>query len=201
MIDRLGHRSSQLDVIIATDEQPFVHDQDESGTYFVEGVAAVGEVKTRLDGSALDDILHKGGLVRSLRPIYMAGDEIFSNPSDTARFVESIAYFAIAMESSLSEETILRRLNADGVVQIPSGTELRRLDALVVMGQGVYFNHGDGEGGRKFLDTDGETHGGWGGPFRGTALVDLFVWINTVTPRATRKSSFLPRYFPAFRPL
>jgi hypothetical protein len=194
VIDRFGARSSQLDVILLTDEQPFVHADDESGMYLIEGVAAAGEVKTRLDGAALDDILQKGGRIRGLRPTYLQGDEIYTNPSDRSRFVESIPYFALAMESSLSAETTLERLGADSGAQNGSGERLARLDALVVIGQGVYFNFHDGKGASQFVTTDGVSVTGWMGPFRGNALVQLFVWLNGVMPRVNRRQSVLPVY-------
>jgi hypothetical protein len=193
VIDRYGGRSSQLDVVVLTEDQPFVHPSDESGTYLVEGVAAIGEVKTRLDGAALDDILAKGGRVRTLRPTHLQGDEIFTNPSDRARFIDSTAYFALAMESALRPETLLDRLRSAEGVANDNGAVLARLDALFVVGQGVYYNFGDGQGSHQFV-VDGEQVGGWIGPFEGSALVDLFVWLNAVAPRINRRQSVMPLY-------
>ncbi|MEV8268615.1 DUF6602 domain-containing protein [Microbacterium sp. NPDC076911] len=138
-IDRLGHRSSQLDVVVLNDEQPFVHELDTSGLYLIEGVAAVGEIKTRLGTTELVDILAKGQRLREIQPTIAAGADMRGQPSDIIRFVDSVPYFALAIESSLTPETILEKLREAPDVQAWSGNLLPALDALFVLDAGVLF--------------------------------------------------------------
>src|SRR5438034_11850042 len=48
VIDSLGSRSGQTDLVIANEDHPFTFASDSPGIFFVEGVAAAGEIKTVL---------------------------------------------------------------------------------------------------------------------------------------------------------
>lgn len=198
VIDHFGHRSSQLDVIVLNDDQPFTYGLEQNGMYLAEGVSAVGEVKSILDGSQLEDILAKGAIIRQLRPEPLAGDMVQSNPSDLARFYSSYPYFALALESRLSGQTILERLVASDLVPSPSepGATLPRLDALFAVGVGAFVNFGDGQGAYQYrVGPDHETSlPGWVWVSPDDALVELFAWLNTVVPRFQRWGSIATPY-------
>jgi hypothetical protein len=49
VVDTLGARSPQTDVIIATEDHPFTFTRELPGLFFVEGVCAAAEVKTTVD--------------------------------------------------------------------------------------------------------------------------------------------------------
>lgn len=196
-IDRLGHRSSQLDVLVLNDEQPFIHEPDTSGLYLIEGVAAVGEIKTSLGSGELDDILAKGARLREIEPTISVGAEVRGQHSDIIRFVNSVPYFALALESSLAPLTILEKLRAAPDVTAWSGDSLPALDALFVLDRGVYLNFGDGMGANRFMLVDGTVGTGWWGPFPEGALVSLFNWLNANIARVRHASSIATPYLTA----
>lgn len=196
-IDRLGHRSSQLDVLVLNDEQPFIHEPDTSGLYLIEGVAAVGEIKTSLGSGELDDILAKGARLREIEPTISAGAEVRGKHSDLIRFVNSVPYFALALESRLAPLTILEKLRTAPDVTAWSGDSLPALDALFVLDRGVYINFGDGMGSNRFMLIDGTPGVGWHGPFPEGALVSLFNWLNGNIARVRHASSIVTPYLTA----
>ena len=193
-IDRLGQRSSQLDVLVLNDEQPFVQERDTPGLYMIEGVSAVGEVKTRLDGAALTDMLEKGAKLRALRPTHAKDDIRFGNQSDSQRFVDSRPYFGLALESELNPDTVLERLKAAEEVVAWNGESLPALDALFVLDGSTYFNAGNGLGALRFLNAQGGPGMGWVAQPTGETLVNLFVWLNTMMPRILRSTSIATPY-------
>ncbi|KJL25937.1 hypothetical protein RN51_00444 [Microbacterium oxydans] len=196
-IDRLGHRSNQLDVLVLNDEQPFVQEPDTSGLYLIEGVAAVGEIKTSLGSSELDDILSKGQRLRQIQPTIPAGSEVRGLISDIHRFVDSVPYFALALGSSLASETILQKLMDAPDITSWNGTTVPALDALFVLDRGAYLNFGDGEGALQFRLPDGSAGTGWFGPFPDGALVALFNWLNGSISRVRYGSSIASPYLMA----
>lgn len=202
VIDRYGARSSQLDVIILNDEQPFVHGIDVNGMYLAEGVSAVGEVKSSMGTKDLADILEKGERLRKLRPMPLEGDTIRGNPHDIARFVTSFAYFGLALESSMASEAILKTLVAAEDVDSPDGSGARvpKLDALFVLDRGVFQHFGNGKGSFQFIEADGNSLPGWVGSLGDGALVSLFTWLNAVMPRVNRAGSIAVPYFVASSP-
>jgi hypothetical protein len=196
VIDRFGARSAQLDVIILNDEQPFVHGIDTHGSYLAEGVSAVGEIKARMGTKELVDILEKGTILRTLRPMPLLGDQIHSNEHDTVRFVTAFPYFALALESTLTSETILQKLRDSGEVDAPDGggVKLPKLDALFVLDRGIFRHFGNGLGGYQFIGADGVSQPGWVASEDDGVLVALFNWLNSVMPRITRAGSIAVPY-------
>jgi hypothetical protein len=54
--DSYGDESAQMDIVIANGDQPFTFPSGESGEYVIEGVSAVGEVKSNLTPRQLTDL-------------------------------------------------------------------------------------------------------------------------------------------------
>lgn len=183
--------------MVLNDEQPFVQEPDTSGLYLIEGVAAVGEIKTSLGSSELDDILAKGARLRQIEPTISAGAEVRGQHSDILRFVDSVPYFALALESSLAPQTILEKLRLAPDVTAWSGNALPALDALFILDRGVYLNFGDGLGANRFIYNDGTLGTGWIGPQPDGALVSLFNWLNGTIPRVRHASSIATPYLTA----
>jgi hypothetical protein len=50
--DTYGDESAQMDIVIANGDQPFTLPAGQSGEYVIEGVSAVGEVKSNLTAPA-----------------------------------------------------------------------------------------------------------------------------------------------------
>ena len=79
VIDVNHHRSSQLDVVVATKEHPnWYRDGAEPSWFLIEGVAAVAEVKSVLTLANLRDTLAKAVEFRKLTPERQHTDVIAS---------------------------------------------------------------------------------------------------------------------------
>lgn len=195
VIDRRGARSSQSDVIVSNDEQPFISPQDDPGLYLFEGVTAVGEVKTSLGSGELKDILQKGALLRRLVKTIPEGAEVNGALHDLQRFVDSVPYFAIAFESTLQVETILKKLRDFPDVVGQDGVARPALDALFVVGIGAFYHFGDGTGRHRFTTHDGVNGTGWIGPFPEGVMTGIFVWLNSTMPRVRFPGSIATPYF------
>jgi hypothetical protein len=96
VVDTLGVQSSQSDVVIANDLQPFRLASEVPGLYLVEGVSAVGEIKARLTTAELNDSIRKGTRSKSLRFRAHTGATVSSNTSDLERFYFSPPFFLVA---------------------------------------------------------------------------------------------------------
>ncbi|WP_146244187.1 DUF6602 domain-containing protein [Curtobacterium sp. MCBD17_032] len=203
VIDQFGHRSPQLDVVVSNSDQPFAYPIDASGLYLAEGVSAVGEVKSKLNSASLQDILTKGQQIRQIRPRPLQGDEVYGNPVDIDRYVMSLPYFAIAIESDISTESILKRL-ADAPLlpagATDSGRRLPSLDMLVVLDRRMTAMFVMDGGSIHLLESDGSDVEGWGLVHPGRPLTDLFLWLNTNVTRVRRHTSIaIPYLVPTSR--
>jgi hypothetical protein len=197
VIDRFGSRSPQMDAVILTEDQPFVHGPDTPGMYLVEGVSAAAELKSALGQKELQDALEKGQKFRKLRATYSRGDTRQPpSPSDAKRFYASAPYFCLALETKIAPTKILEILQSTPDVPSPEpdGPRLPALDALFTLDKGVYINFGDGEGSFAFAKPDGSFYSGWVYLGDQEPLVHLFTWLHAVMPRVNRFSSIATPY-------
>ena len=197
VIDRYGSRSSQMDVVILTEDQPFVHGPDTPGMYLVEGVSAAAELKSTLGTKELRDVLEKGKKYRALKATQSRGDTRQPpSPSDARRFYASAPYFCLALETKVAPTTILEILQAAPDVPSPEsgGGTLPVLDALFTLDRGVFINFGDGEGSFTVVKPDGNFYSGWVYMGEQEPLVQLFTWLHAVMPRINRSSSIVIPY-------
>ena len=67
IIDQDRRISSQMDVVAANEEHPYIFEEGELALFFIEGVSAVGEVKTQLTSQGLQDTIEKCICFRSLQ--------------------------------------------------------------------------------------------------------------------------------------
>lgn len=188
VIDRFGHRSRQHDVVLLDEDQPFLAEPGTAGLYVCEGVAAAGEVKSMLGARELADVVKKGTEFRSLRVMYNKNDTISANPSDTKRYYASPPFFAFAIESSMSTQSIIKHLSETEYVSSPQpeGDTLPAVDALFVLDRGTFINYGDGQGALQFRLDDGTLATGWLFLGKEDVLVHLFLWLHAVMPRVRR---------------
>lgn len=191
VIDRFGNRSPQHDILLLSEDQPFVSESGAAGLYVCEGVAAVGEVKSVLGSREITDLKVKGTKLRALKVRYYPNDMIVANESDRNRYYASPPFFGVALESRYSTDAILESLQT--FEDLPSsgleGGVLPPLDALFVLNRGTFINYGDGEGSLQFRYDDGTFCRGW--TFLGSddVLVHLFLWLHAVMPRVRRWGS------------
>ncbi|WP_328708540.1 DUF6602 domain-containing protein [Microbispora hainanensis] len=196
VVDYTGGRSSQVDVVIADEEQPF-HVGHEPQLLIIEGVAAAAEVKTKLTTAELQDCISKGRKFKALNAV-LGKTTLLAPPtvreqrnSDIIRYYVKRPYFIFAYSSSVRKETLLRTLaksEAEG--------EVPPIDAVFILDKGAAVNLWDGNGAFGLFDGDtGESKGGWmwmDDP--AFALTWLLFWLNTSMPRFAIRSSPLMAY-------
>jgi hypothetical protein len=188
IVDINGVRSAESDVVIANEDQPFRYPESEPGLYIVEGVSAVGEVKSKLTVEGLDDVLRKGRALKSLKSSTANLDLSDVPASDVNRFYACPPLFLLAFESVVSQETLNRRI-FDSIPRPKDGVRAVRapLDAIFVLGQGFGIDYGDGDGRLGLqLVPDGISVGAtrdWCWINSDVVLLGMLMWLNSVTAR------------------
>ncbi len=149
IIDSLGGRSRQCDVVLASDAHPNWFTPDEPARFLVEAVAGVAEVKSLLTSTNLKSAVEAVRQYRSLKP-NVSHSQIQATESDFRRFYRSPPYFLFAYDSEVGLEAIT------DVLQDASGDMSRRidesLDGVFVLGLGYVLNFGDGKGAMVVAD-------------------------------------------------
>lgn len=192
VIDSLGNRSAQTDLIIADENHPFTFTEDLPGLFFIEGVVAAGEIKTVLDTEKLENSILNSQKFKKLKVTYSRGSQIFTNPSDRERFYSNPPWFIFAYESKLCLSTIAERLKEKS--QSDTGVFTNLVDAVFVLGKGWVINFGDGQGAFQFLISEGISLPGWHWQEKDIALIELMTWLSAVMPRVLRYESILMPY-------
>ncbi len=191
IVDTVGGRSSQTDIIIVTEDHPFTFTQDLPGLFFVEGVCAAAEVKTILDGRELEDALQKAQRFKSLRAQRAQGTLFAGNTADRDRFYTSPPYFLVATETRVSLGSLAARLNAGG--RYGQDGYAPGLDAAFVLGRGWAIDFGNGDGAFQFRKGDGASLPGWVFQESDSPMFDLLAWLSSVMLRTIRFQPILPQ--------
>lgn len=154
VVDSHGMRTGQVDIVLHNGvDNPFRAGSD-AALYFAEGVVGLCEVKSVIDPSALRGVLASGRVAKSLLPERTHNDVISWDVSlgRLARFYYHIPYVCFAYEArGASPEEMLDVLTSDNSAEWRSpvggpSIAIPSVDALFVLGQGVYFNHAGVEG-------------------------------------------------------
>ncbi|OBJ46845.1 hypothetical protein A5630_10920 [Mycolicibacterium mucogenicum] len=220
--DAYGDGSRESDIVITNPDHPLSFPNDRRGTYVVDGVAAAGEVKSRLDVSALDDCIKKGTAFKQLRMTINASDHVMTLKDQA--YMRQIGmvppYFVIAFENHVAENTLGKRLQDAGLVEPPAGKSMGAedvvntpqppIDAVCVLGQGVwlYIRPDNPMGiqigimqadGSKTMRTD---LSGWAYVKTDAPLVFTLAWLHAAMPHIFRGGSvFAPYLIPHARHL
>lgn len=133
IIDSDSNITKQIDIVITTEYHPGIPDSHSPNLFFIEGVAAVGEVKTRLTNTELDSAIKNCNSFKNLnskpvQSIYM-GSESADTPSP---------YFIFAMESDLSIGTVAKKmaqLEPAGALESKVGPDL-----VFLKGKGIIID-------------------------------------------------------------
>lgn len=194
IIDSKGRRSAQTDIVIVTGEHPFTFTTEDPGLFLVEGVFALGEVKSVLTSQELERTITNALKFRELKcdPIGMTMLHTM-NDSDHKRFVGNPPYFLFAFESQIATETIRQRLIAQNN---------RSLDAVYILNQGVLLDCGDGQGSTQLVGTNGAKLTGWN-PVQDSQrpLACLLFWLSGI-PEVHHGNNIMTKYLlEALRPL
>lgn len=200
--DSYSDESAQMDIVIANGDQPFTFPPGESGEYVIEGVSAVGEVKSKLTPTRLTDCIEKGTKYKQLRPTFGPEDRV-TNMSDFMRESDMLPpFFVLAFESSMTMQKLIDTLNTAVLVELPTGkpcpgaTPQPPLDAVCVLGKGLALYQRASVGPLfHIMETAGPPYVGWFSYDNDTPLASLLAWLHTVMPRQLRRESVVHQYF------
>ncbi|GAD88970.1 hypothetical protein VHA01S_013_00070 [Vibrio halioticoli NBRC 102217] len=193
IIDINGAQTTQLDLIITNEYHPTLNDLSGPEMFIIEGVACVGEVKTKLNSQDIDTLIQSCITYKSLKPELQDGMSVHGNRSDIFRFVDHRPYFIFAFESQLAIATIHQKLRD---YYLENGTPVeQQIDAVFCLDRGTIWNFGDGTGSYQYkvsnisqpgLHITNQTNDG--------VLFDLMSWISSVIPRYTYPRAPIQRY-------
>jgi hypothetical protein len=199
--DSYGDESAQMDIVIANGEQPFTFPVGQSGEYVIEGVSAVGEVKSNLTPRQLVNCIEKGQKYKQLRPTFGYQDQI-TNMTEFMREADALPpFFVLAFESRMRMQTIVDKLNAAAPVTIPpnkpcpAATPQPSIDAVCILGKGLALYQRQSVGPIFHILTSGTAYQGWFGLGDNTPLAKLLAWLHANMPRPLRSESVVRQYY------
>jgi hypothetical protein len=191
VIDSEGRRSCQSDIVVTNEDHPLSYPEGTDGVFFIEGVDAVGEVKTVLTTDALERSIHQSQQFKSLRANEHAPLNRDQIPEDYERFYLRRPSFILAYESQLRLDRIATVLRSATESDPDAGRGL--LDAVFVAKRGTVLNFGSGNGGLQ-MRRGTRTVPGWVPQENRAVLFSLVQWLASVMPRVTRQHSILLNY-------
>jgi hypothetical protein len=217
--DAYGDGSRQTDVVVTNPDHPLSFPEGRSGTYVVDGVSAAGEVKARLDVSALDDSIQKGAAFKQLRMTVNPTDHVMT-AKDQA-YMKQIGlvppYFVVAFENKIADDTMGERLQDTDLIPPPEGKSMGEedwantpqppLDAVCILGRGIWlYVRPDNPMGIKIgVQQQGgpeirDDLCGWAFVETEASLAWTLAWLNAAMPRVLRgRSVFAPYLIPPVR--
>lgn len=185
IIDSKDGRSAQTDIVIVTDEHPFTFTADQPGLFFVEGVFALGEVKSVLTSQELERTIANALKFRELKCDPPGMTILLSmNESDHKRFVGNPPYFLFAFDTQMAKETVRQRLVGQGT---------RSIDAVFILNRGAIVDCGDGKGCLQLAQTDGTKVQGWNHVPGSNVLAHLLLWLSLI-PEVRHGESISSKY-------
>jgi hypothetical protein len=190
VIDTHGARSSQLDLVIATDAHPQWFEPDSPSFFLMEGIAGVGEVKSTLTSQDLDAALQNVRNFRRLKPRWPHHMDIVGARDDLRRYLASPPYFLFAYEADMSMDSIAERF----LTVVDGPRELESLDALVVLGKGYVVNLGFGERAFQTVGPDGVALEGYNWDDRSESFGMLLSWLPLALVAPTIPTPILAPY-------
>jgi hypothetical protein len=187
IIDLSGATSKQTDIIITNEYHPFIYQENTPGLYLIEGVSAVGEVKSILDKSALETTIASATVLRGLKNDPGQGTTRRISAGD-AKFFDSPPFFLFAFETALSLETI------DECLKENLTKHGRTIDAVFILKKGHAVDFGDGKGALTVPRSDGTNVTGWLTRKDENVLLHFLGWLHACMPLTQRVIPILPPY-------
>lgn len=191
IIDSNGRRSSQTDVVVVSEDHPYTFTPDQPGLFFVDGVLAAGEVKTKLTSMELNKALKNSKRFKKLEMV-IRGNIASTTESDINRFFRCPPWFLIAFESQLTLSSIHKKIVEFQTVEVIDDNRL--IDAVFILDCGWIINFGDGQGAYKLKTLEGTSIPGFVYKESNSVLFDLLGWLSVVMPQMVRLSPILPNY-------
>jgi Domain of unknown function (DUF6602) len=191
IVDSLGHRSNQTDVVIVSRDHPGTFSPDLPELFYVEAVLAAGEIKAILTSDELDRALQKSETFKHLQIVPQNGALALGNPGSN-RYFRCPPFFLLAYESQLKIETVSERILA---YQNCRGLRPGQLvDAVFLLDRGWLINFGDGAEEFKFKLPDGRSLPGWIHEPSSDVLLTLITWLSVVMPKFVYQPPIMQLY-------
>ncbi|MGW5141682.1 DUF6602 domain-containing protein [Nocardia beijingensis] len=200
--DAFGDGTGQVDVIITNPDHPFAYPEEEPGPHLLDGVAAVGEVKSVLTIAELEKALASATRFKQLRPTPQKGDSVLNQ--STEYMSETLAlppYFLVAFENRVSIDTMRKTLTLAPGAPVPPGKDgppQLPIDAVFILGQNVLLNLRSGHGPFQIMQTPTTPMQGWISFGTENSLSWLISWLHKAMPRIQRYESVLTPYLLPF---
>lgn len=192
IVDSQGNRSGQADIVIVNEDHPFTFTPNKPGLFFIEGVSAIGEVKTILTSQELENTLGNSVKYKNLKMVPDKNSLKSTNQSDLDRFYQHPPFFLFGFESQLSLAKI-KSIIQDYCLENHLGlTDC--IDAVFVLDKGWVVNFGDGKGSYEFRTREGESVQGWVEKESQTVLFDFIGYISVTMPKLVRFKPILASY-------
>lgn len=195
IIDTEDKYSTQIDIVVTNEHQPYLNDLGKPSIFFIEGIACAGEVKSILNSQDLEKILNNSLKYKELKVTVPTGSMICINDSDRLRFIEKRPYFLFAFESQITLTYITEKIiifNKEKKLSIN-----QQIDAVFILDKGVIINFGDGKGSFRFITNLGESKPGIVQIPKENddkILLNFLSWISMSTPKFSTFSSILTPY-------
>lgn len=175
IIDSFGHRSPQSDVVIVFDDHPYTFTENTPGIFLIEGVGAIGEVKTVLTSDELRKTIYSSQKTKKLKRKLSKGSKLTIPVGFDQRFLNVPPIFLFAFESQISMKKICEILNEQTYNRenLLHGTNF--IDGVFILNQGAILNF-QPNGGFITRSKQGERLTGWI-PFEGDSLRPLLEWL------------------------
>ena len=193
IIDSRGNKSGQTDVVIVNEDHPYLFKPNSPGLFFIEGVSAVGEVKSILTSIELESTLKNSTLYKNLKLKIGKRTMVMSNKSDIKRYVEHPSpFFLFAYESQLSLKRIEEKVKE--YMDDNSLSLFELIDGIFILNKGSIINFGDGKGTYICKTPNGPSIPGWKIIESETVLFDFFGFISINMPKTIRWEPILGYY-------
>lgn len=197
--DAYGDGTGQLDVIVTGPDHPFRYSEGAPGPYLVDGVSAVGEVKSLLTTGELDKVIASASKVKRLQLSPQKGDRITNHSKEYQRETEGVPpYFLVAFENNIADDTLMERLATAPLVPAPEGKYFNvtqhPIDAVFILGKAALLNLRSGNGPLQYQQADGTFMQGWLRVHTTNALSFMLAWLHEAMPRVQRNNTPLTPY-------
>lgn len=192
IVDRAGLRSKQADVVVVNEQHPFTFNSVDPGLFFIEGVSAVGEVKTVLTSQELSNAFAAARHYKKLKMILPYGALACISNADRKRYLVRPPYFLFSFESQLSFEKIAEVVLSETAGDQSPGDSI---DGIFALDRGYFIDLGAGDETYRMRDPVSKAFlKGWKGHQSDRVLFDMLAWLSVVLPVFSGGRSILAPY-------